>query len=371
MEYRPSQIQSFLWESGNIDRQAYSTIKSLFDQTRGIYCEDTAIIDVVAMEFLRPTEQEVIRKANLVTSISSLLGFHDVSLFHLDKYFLDVFVPFGQQLLDWQSALLLQLKTQACMASWTDEDKALRSMLEDLFPHDLAARLSQRHPHTPDLSLLEKALVHRCESRKSRLLADPLSQQDLDQWRERYKWSDFAIDSVACIIKNIDDVIISQNSVGQEFAASADLSNESKVLSTYSLGIILPSQHLEQKTPPAKTQSATRDSCPDSALDPGRRVETRRLWTDLEENALLAGIASVDGPYWSRILALHGRGGSVSEALKDRNQVQLKDKARNMKLQYLKAGKEVPSCLQAVTGDLKTRGGNRVKLPLANEKGVP
>ena len=67
------------------------------------------------------------------------------------------------------------------------------------------------------------------------------------------------------------------------------------------------------------------------------------------------GLDRVKGPYWSQILALYGAGGSIGEVLKDRNQVQLKDKARNLKLFFLKSGIEVPVYLQKVTGELKTR----------------
>lgn len=67
------------------------------------------------------------------------------------------------------------------------------------------------------------------------------------------------------------------------------------------------------------------------------------------------GLERVKGPHWSQILALYGAGGSISEILKDRNQVQLKDKARNLKLFFLKSGLEVPYFLQKVTGELKTR----------------
>jgi protein TBF1 len=67
------------------------------------------------------------------------------------------------------------------------------------------------------------------------------------------------------------------------------------------------------------------------------------------------GLDRVKGPHWSQILALYGAGGSISEVLKDRNQVQLKDKARNLKLFFLKSGIEVPVYLQRVTGELKTR----------------
>ncbi|KZF19483.1 hypothetical protein L228DRAFT_251077 [Xylona heveae TC161] len=81
----------------------------------------------------------------------------------------------------------------------------------------------------------------------------------------------------------------------------------------------------------------------------------RRPWTTEEENALMAGLDRVKGPHWSQILAMFGPGGTVNEVLKDRNQVQLKDKARNLKLFFLKSGIEVPYYLQFVTGELKTR----------------
>lgn len=90
----------------------------------------------------------------------------------------------------------------------------------------------------------------------------------------------------------------------------------------------------------------------------------RQPWTKPEEDALLAGLDRVNGPHWSQILALYGRGGSISEVLKDRNQVQLKDKARNLKLWYLKTGKEVPNSLRGVTGELRKRGGARARAAL-------
>lgn len=85
----------------------------------------------------------------------------------------------------------------------------------------------------------------------------------------------------------------------------------------------------------------------------------RRTWTAEEEAALLEGLNIVNGPYWSKILDMYGPGGTVSEVLKDRNQVQLKDKARNLKLYYLKANIPMPEVLQNVTGH--TNRGERSK----------
>lgn len=81
----------------------------------------------------------------------------------------------------------------------------------------------------------------------------------------------------------------------------------------------------------------------------------RRPWSTEEETTLMHGLDQVKGPHWSKILNLYGPNGSVNAVLKDRNQVQLKDKARNLKLFFLKGGIEVPHYLSQVTGELKTR----------------
>ena len=92
----------------------------------------------------------------------------------------------------------------------------------------------------------------------------------------------------------------------------------------------------------------------------GTNVSQRRPWSTEEEQVLMAGLDAVKGPHWSQILALYGSGGSISEALRDRTQVQLKDKARNLKLFFLKSGIEVPYYLGFVTGELKSRAPSHI-----------
>jgi hypothetical protein len=83
---------------------------------------------------------------------------------------------------------------------------------------------------------------------------------------------------------------------------------------------------------------------------------TSSLPLSLLENALFAGLEAVQGPNWAAILHLYGPGGTISEALKNRSQVQLKDKARNLKLFFLKRGHEMPRVLEKVTGYLNSTG---------------
>lgn len=84
----------------------------------------------------------------------------------------------------------------------------------------------------------------------------------------------------------------------------------------------------------------------------------------------MAGLDRVKGPHWSQILAMFGPGGTINEVLKDRNQVQLKDKARNLKLFFLKSGIEVPYYLQFVTGELRTRAPGQAAKNDAKGKGA-
>ena len=82
-----------------------------------------------------------------------------------------------------------------------------------------------------------------------------------------------------------------------------------------------------------------------------KKIKSKRTWSKEEEDALIEGLKEV-GPSWSKILDMYGPGGKISEDLKNRTQVQLKDKARNWKLHYLKTGKPLPFYLMKVTGSL-------------------
>lgn len=114
-------------------------------------------------------------------------------------------------------------------------------------------------------------------------------------------------------------------------------------------------------------QAAVSKASPTNTRRPGLPSQ-RRPWSGEEERALMAGLDQVRGPHWSQILALYGARGTISEVLKDRNQVQLKDKARNLKLFFLKSGIEVPYYLKTVTGELKTRAPTQAAKREAEER---
>ena len=103
----------------------------------------------------------------------------------------------------------------------------------------------------------------------------------------------------------------------------------------------------------AKQEAAARIPPRKRAVPPPKR--DRRKWSTEEEKALMHGLDRVHGPHWSDILLMYGENGTVSDVLKERTQIQLKDKARNLKLFFLKTGIEVPTYLKPVTGELRTR----------------
>jgi len=363
VKYSYSQMQDLMRYSNGEDSQAYNALKNSFDQTRKVYARDTAFIDATAIQLFQPTQQEIVRKANIATLISSILGAHDVSFFHLNEHFLDTFVPLGHRLLKWQGAVFLELKTQAYLSALMNRDTAPKRMLDDLFPHDLDAKMLARHPDVPRLSPSEQDFIDRCRSRRSYLLIDPSRHDALGELAKRYQWTDFVREFALSVNKNVDSIISIPTRAHQQHLTSKVPNNDRK------------NQFSNRTFPPLSAHGARQSPIPVARLSGGQAPRsalsassTRQPWTKPEEDALLVGLDRVSGPHWSQILALHGRGGSVSEVLKDRNQVQLKDKARNLKLWYLKTGREVPECLRGVTGELGKRGGARARAALAAEE---
>ncbi|KAK3721011.1 TTAGGG repeat binding factor [Vermiconidia calcicola] len=369
------QIQETMRGNDDEDSQAYTTLKNLFDQTRKVYSRETPFIDAIAIQMFQPNQQEIIRKANISTFISSILGAHDVSFFHLNEFYMETFVPLGHRLLKWQGAIYLELKSQTYISALMNSDGSPEAMLDELFPSDLDAQILTRHPDAPSLSPSEQDFIDRSRARKSYLLTGELSEEAIRELQTKYQWQDFVREFASCISKNIDGIMNvparAQPSFGgsaaDKRAATATQALHDTLTRNDSNGTALTgvqSLSLSGQSGPSAgdVQSNPRD---DGAKKASTAASTiRQPWTKPEEDALISGLDKVNGPHWSQILALYGRGGSISEVLKDRNQVQLKDKARNLKLWYLKTGKDVPPALKGVTGELRKRGGARARAAL-------
>ncbi|EMC91642.1 hypothetical protein BAUCODRAFT_299844 [Baudoinia panamericana UAMH 10762] len=354
------QIQDIIGTRESEDGQAYNALKNLFDQTRKVYSRDTPFIDAIAIQMFQPSQQEVIRKANIATLISSILGAHDVSFFHLNEFFMETFVPLSHRLLKWQGAIFLELKTQTYISAlMNSSDGTPDAMLDELFPHDMDALILTRHPDAPSLSPSEQDFIDRSKARKHYLLEEGASEEAVRDLPKKYQWSEFVREFASCISKNVDGILNVSTSRTQ---AGAGIDRRGTLAGREANGLAnVPAvDGLDVPTLPPLLQHT---SSGDKRLN-APSTTVRQPWTKAEEAALITGLDKVNGPHWSQILALYGRGGSESEVLKDRNQVQLKDKARNLKLWYLKMGKEVPLQLRSVTGELRKRGGARARAAL-------
>ncbi|KAI5250419.1 hypothetical protein E4T43_00192 [Aureobasidium subglaciale] len=373
--------------------QAYFTRRTLFDQTRKVYAKNAVFIDMHTLPAFTASQQEVVRKANRAIFISSILEGHDISFFDLDSRFLETFICPGQRLLKWQGTIFLELKTQAYIAALMNNDGPAESLLDELFPPDLADQLLSRHPDTPNLAPSEQDFLDRARSRKQYLFDEP-QYEAYSTLPRKYGWHDFLREFAVSLSKNVEAVInnpartpVSQpgiispsfragsrgtpgsgrfGSLSSPIAGNQDLSNglngQNSLNQDSAQRQPTPLRPIQRS--PDIGQTATSPKPRSKPAKSGGSATQRQPWKQEEEDALMAGLAEVKGPHWSQILSLYGRGGSVSEVLKDRNQIQLKDKARNLKLYYLKMGKEVPECLRGVTGELRKRGGARVRAAL-------
>lgn len=201
-----AEIEQLTKGEDNEDSQAYSTRKSLFDQTRKVYIRDSPFIDAIAIQLFTPAQQEIIRKANKATFISSVLEGHDVSFYDLNEYFLDIFVPLGQRLLKWQGGIFLELKTQVYISALMNTEGPVNALLDELFPSDMEERLTARHPDAPNLAPSEQDFIERAKQRKQYLQAEP-AQTAMHNLPRKYEWQDFAREFVSCISKNVDAIL--------------------------------------------------------------------------------------------------------------------------------------------------------------------
>ncbi|KAL7414089.1 hypothetical protein BDY24DRAFT_387579 [Mrakia frigida] len=89
----------------------------------------------------------------------------------------------------------------------------------------------------------------------------------------------------------------------------------------------------------------------------GGNQRGRKNWTAEEDRCLLDAMKMIypQSKMWSKIVALHGINGVDSTVLKDRNVQSCKDRARNIKIQMLKARKVAPEYLSGIKIDKETQ----------------
>jgi hypothetical protein len=385
--------------------QAFSNLESMFESIASQFPHDDA------SHFLRVDKTLInthvlaatSRKANLAKFALSLFKARDVPFMSLDANFLDIFMPAGMPLLLNEGSLFLELKTQAFMAMSMGQSGP-KAYLDQLFPRDLQLIIMRRRAESHHLAATEQDFISRYNARRQHLASCCDDLVALSQLPARYSWSSLLTELRACVNRNLEHLESLRTSTVRDdthgdaiakaaLAAHAAISRPQRkdtglynlpMLQTTSfvdthsrqrsfagsdssLSPISPSEpsYLQYRThryPGSKSRS------PRLRLSASAQPNARRQWTSEEERALMDGLERVKGPHWSQILALYGSGGSLGEVLGGRNQVQLKDKARNMKLFFLKSGVEVPEYLKKVTGELKTRAPAQAAKLEAREK---
>jgi len=307
-----------------------------------------------------------LRKHNLALAAMVLLQ-STIKLRELHEHFLEIFAPTSEELTLWQADLYFALKLELTLENLPNLSETLFSLA---FPQNARDVLGHRQkPDNEDLSNAEQLLVDRCTFVRERYDSGQMSQQAAELLRGGQTWHQAiqrALPHLLELLKKAKDdpnwgATASQNdmecaNVAIEAYPRPDVAGEEKLkLRTAAIAVALGSWHATQPSatslPPVEAVSST--------LPTSASKKRSRPWTFGEEVALLSGLKKVGGPHWSQILALYGTNGTISDILKDRNQVQLKDKARNIKVSFLKNGHEVPEHLKAVTGNLSTRGKSR------------
>lgn len=187
--------------------QAYSILRSLFEQTKKLYCADEPFLSSTDLNLNAPEYSNIIRKANLATFISSIFGSQDVGFYHLNEYFLETFVPCGGRLLKSQGALYLDLKTHAYISAMTNGERSRDEILEDLFPHDLEARLMSRRPGAKQLTPSEVDFVKRARSRRDHLSCEPNNKDAIAALPDRYAWENFLRDIISYVSKSFEELV--------------------------------------------------------------------------------------------------------------------------------------------------------------------
>lgn len=128
--------------------QAYATLKSLFDQTKKIYSNDSLFFNPDDLGMKDKKQREIIQRTNLATFLTSVFSGTGVGFYDLHDNFLEVFAPDGQFVQKDHGELFINLKTQVFVAAVSSNDPNVPpgDTIEALFPQTVGADLVERHP---------------------------------------------------------------------------------------------------------------------------------------------------------------------------------------------------------------------------------
>jgi hypothetical protein len=179
--------------------KAYNSIKSLFVQTKNIYTPD-AFLSSEELKLSLPFQKSTIRKANIATFVSSILGSQEVGFFRLNESFFNVFMPDGGRLSSSSATLFFNLKTQAYISAILRDEGSKDEILEHLFPLNMGEILLNRHPMERQLTPNEQNFVDQIMHQRFCLM----NSTDNNKLREKYAWQEFVQDVCLYVSKNLN-----------------------------------------------------------------------------------------------------------------------------------------------------------------------
>ncbi|KAJ0107291.1 hypothetical protein J7T55_015756 [Diaporthe amygdali] len=406
--------------------KVYVALRATFMATLKLFTDSTAFLNADDLDIHDPGDRETIQMANLANMCASFYGPGGPTMATAHDYFLNIMIPENGMITEDISALYLDQKTQSFLAYanvMEDKESTRNSLMDKFFPKELEGKLRAYYRES-DLNISginEDDFVKPFTDRRNLLKAVGHDKEKRRQLEAKYQFATFLDNLSAFIRSNFESIV--DYAEGHGFEIPNEPGEEEALLlegvqppSTYTgafpgqkrpNGSELDSGYettglaslITEKLAPIDvngygqasagtvdgtnlppTQSlptavlyerARQAAVAKSSTAHARREglhSTRRPWTPEEEKALMQGLDMVKGPHWSQILQLFGLNGTLSDILKDRTQVQLKDKARNLKLFFLKTNSEMPYYLQCVTGELKTRAPGQAARKEAEEQ---
>lgn len=341
-------------------------------------------------------------------SLSLLKNNENLSVFNKNDYNnnLNKLSKNQTKFLKSQAILYLELKTQAYISAIELGDRSKEEIIHDLFPDNMAEILLRRkdpyytgHPIERNSTFFTPAeldFLNRCEFRKQTLLSSKTDSSLM----EKYEWIKFLNDLLEYVSKNVGFLIwgpkgklsaeldkinsLRQASILNDAITVKKESDEVKMFTNESTDENNKRNHDEMKAEEVNTdinnlndintaelvnEKAVKKNppAPKAKRQRQNRPSTfRRVWTKEEEDTLKKGL-ELKGTHWTAILELYGPGGKINENLKNRSSLQLKDKARNWKLFYIKNNMTIPEYLKKKQGSLR-KSPAPLKRPKTSEK---
>ncbi|CAH00458.1 Tbf1p [Kluyveromyces lactis] len=348
----------------------------------------------------------VLRKVNICLFLLTLLKELPFGISFLADNFIEVFcfnvdsskvedlitanrsrIVYGR-LLKPQTVLYLDLMTQyyiSALVSSSTPHTSKSPLLDQVFPDtilddikDKTIKYAGKYMQL-QIQCTETDFKERCKRRKTAILECP----DLQKLMKKYDWEECCKEVFSYGIKRADVLLYGRRGKGLSSVPSRTPTPVETIpapVQSETLPVEEGESDLVEELPNTINTTEAEVDVKSTVLrtnEPQRRIDLpvkpfktkpkqKKMWTQEEEDCLKSGLKQC-GPAWAKILSLYGPGGTVSESLKNRSQVQLKDKARNWKMHYLKNMKPVPEYLEKVTGDLE-RGLKSKKKPKSKPK---